>query len=440
MRTPIVDFLNGFVNKSPTRMHMPGHKGAYGYERDITEVAGADSLYHADGIILESEKYAGELFSADTYFSAEGSSLSIRSMLYLASLLAKSNGKKNKILAARNVHKSFLSAAALVDIEVDFFGYGEDYLSAQITPRELSEIIDREKVPPVAVYITSPDYLGRMQDVKGIADVCHERGILLLVDNAHGAYLAFLERSQHPIALGADMCADSAHKTLPALTGGAYLHINKSVPAILSENAKAALALFGSTSPSYLILESLDRLNETVDDAFRSRLSTISRLVSDTKARLSDMGYKVIDGEPLKITIDTTAYGYKGCDIGRILEENNIYPEFYDTDYLVLMLSADNTEDDLKALVRVMKGIPKRAPLQLDKVRLKKPCRSVSIREAMLSPREKVNVDCTLGKILADGALSCPPAVPILVPGEVIDESAINAFKYYGYDEILVLK
>ena len=68
MRTPIVDFLNGFVNKSPTRMHMPGHKGAYGYERDITEVAGADSLYHADGIILESEKYAGELFSADTYF------------------------------------------------------------------------------------------------------------------------------------------------------------------------------------------------------------------------------------------------------------------------------------------------------------------------------------------------------------------------------------
>ena len=115
MKTPIVDFLNGYVEKSPTRMHMPGHKGAHGYERDITEVSGADSLYHASGIIRESEKNAGELFSADTYFSAEGSSLSIRAMLYLASLYAKSFGKRNKILAARNVHKSFISAGGKAD-------------------------------------------------------------------------------------------------------------------------------------------------------------------------------------------------------------------------------------------------------------------------------------------------------------------------------------
>jgi arginine/lysine/ornithine decarboxylase len=440
MKTPIVDFLNGYVEKSPTRMHMPGHKGKLGYERDITEVAGADSLYHADGIICESERYAGELFSAYTYFSAEGSSLSIRAMLYLASLYAKFIGKSGKILAARNVHKSFISAAALVGIDVDFFGFGEDYLSAQITPEKLAEILDKEEDQPIAVYITSPDYLGRMQDIKGISEVCHKRGILLLVDNAHGAYLAFLEKSMHPIALGADMCADSAHKTLPALTGAAYLHISRGAPALLSENAKSALALFGSTSPSYLILESLDRLNALVNDEFKAKLCNMQKLATETKAMLSDMGYKVIDGEALKITIDTTAYGYRGYEIGKILEDGNLYPEFYDADYLVLMLSADNTAEDLRVLTSVMSKIPKKAPLELDKAKLIKPCRGMSIREAMLAPRKKVKVEDALGNILADGALSCPPAVPILVSGEIISESAIKAFKYYGYDEIYVIK
>lgn len=440
MKTPIVDFLNGYVEKFPTRMHMPGHKGAHGYERDITEVSGADSLYHASGIIRESEKNAGELFSADTYFSAEGSSLSIRAMLYLASLYAKSFGRRNKILAARNVHKSFISAVALIDTEVDFFGFGEDYLSAVITPGELSTIIDSQDEKPAAVYITSPDYLGRMQDIRGLSEVCHKNGILLLVDNAHGSYLAFLEDTLHPITLGADMCSDSAHKTLPALTGASYLHINKSAPKMLSENAKSALALFGSTSPSYLILESLDRLNVLINEDYRAKLSAMAKDTLHAKERLADIGYKVIDGEPLKITVDANAYGYRGDELGKILEENNVYPEFYDVNYLVLMLSADNNANDLNALVEVMERIPKKDALHPEKARLENPCRKLSIREATLSPREKVKAELALGKTLADGALSCPPAVPILVPGEVINESATNAFKYYGYDEILVVK
>ena len=116
MKTPIVDFLNGFVNSNPTRLHMPGHKGKLGYERDITEVSGADSLYHADGIILESEKNAGELFGAHTFYSTEGSSLCIRAMLLLCVRYAARQGKKPLIFAGRNAHKTFLSAAALPKI------------------------------------------------------------------------------------------------------------------------------------------------------------------------------------------------------------------------------------------------------------------------------------------------------------------------------------
>ena len=102
------------------------------------------------------------------------------------------------------------------------------------------------------MYVTSPDYLGGMQDVAALAEVCHRYGTLLAVDNAHGAYLRFLRPSRHPLDLGADLCCDSAHKTLSVLTGGAYLHIARTAPTSLAENAKEALALFGSTSPSYL--------------------------------------------------------------------------------------------------------------------------------------------------------------------------------------------
>jgi arginine/lysine/ornithine decarboxylase len=114
---------------------------------------------------------------------------------------------------------------------------------------------------PCAVYVTSPDYLGNQQDLAGLSAVCAARGIPLLVDNAHGAYLHFLPQPAHPLDLGATACCDSAHKTLPVLTGGAYLHIAKNAPERYARDAKRAMALFGSTSPSYLILQSLDRAN-----------------------------------------------------------------------------------------------------------------------------------------------------------------------------------
>ena len=238
MKTPICDFVNTYARSDSIRLHMPGHKGISEKESslpflaeafDITEIPGADSLYEADGIIRESEKNASLIFGSHTFYSTEGSSQCIRAMLYLSLIYAKSQGKTTTIAAARNVHKSFISAAAMLDIDINWI-YSENtsndnsYLSCTVDADALDKKLSSLKEKPFAFYITSPDYLGNISDVSAISRVCHKHGVLLLVDNAHGAYLKFLSPSQHPIDLGADLCCDSAHKTLPVLTGGAYLH------------------------------------------------------------------------------------------------------------------------------------------------------------------------------------------------------------------------
>ena len=201
MKTPIYDFVRQYADSAAIRMHMPGHKGrGENSPYDITEIPGADSLYLADGIILESEKNAGRLFGADTFYSTEGSSLSIRAAMLLVCELAIKKGAAPKVLAARNVHKSFITAAALLDFEIEWIeSSSNSYLSSGVTAAAVEEALSEAMHKPTAVYITSPDYLGFAVDVRGIAAVCKKHGVLLVVDNAHSAYLKFLERSQHPI-------------------------------------------------------------------------------------------------------------------------------------------------------------------------------------------------------------------------------------------------
>lgn len=223
MKTPILDFAENYAASGPVRMHMPGHKGRElaGPERlDITEIPGADVLYASSGIIRESEENAAALFgTARTVYSTEGSSLCIRAMLYLAQLYAAQNGKRSRIAAGRNAHRVFQEAAAMLDPELIWIDKGDDLLGCRVTEAEIEALFRNPDTVPTAVYLTSPDYLGRMTELRAIAEICHRHGALLLVDNAHGAYLKFLPGVRHPLEQGADLCCDSAHKTMPALTG-----------------------------------------------------------------------------------------------------------------------------------------------------------------------------------------------------------------------------
>ena len=440
MKTPIFDFVKRYAESGNIRMHMPGHKGLGDTERfDITEIAGADSLYEASGIIAESETLAGELFGASTFYSTEGSSHAIRAMLYLASLYS---GGRCRVLAARNVHKTFISAVGLLNIDVEWIASPEglSYLSADIDTEWLRcRLAERESLP-TAVYLTSPDYLGHVAPIAEIAEICHEAGVLLLVDNAHGAYLKFLEPSRHPMDLGADMCSDSAHKTLPVLTGGAYLHISKNAPELLSREAKRALTVFGSTSPSYLILSSLDRANAYISAGYRERLLAFTGKLDALKSSLSGYGYTLFGDEPLKITVMAKPYGYTGEELASLLLEAGIVSEFCDRDHLVLMLTPDNSDAQLFKLALAFSKIKKRPPLTEAAPRVVLCEKRLSVREAMLSESEYVSPRDAIGRVLADLSVGCPPAVPIAILGEVINESAAQAFEYYGTTRIAVVQ
>lgn len=441
MKTPIVSFLKSYQEKSPVRMHMPGHKGAgiLGFEgMDLTEIYGADELFEAEGIIKESEQNASSLFGCPTYYSTQGSTLCIQTMCTILCQDAKSKGKKPKILAGRNAHRSFIHAAALLDFEIEWLYGNSDYLSCKIHAEDLEKAIIESL--PTAVYLTNPDYLGNLLDIQSLANVCKKHNVLLAIDNAHGAYLRFLEPSLHPIDLGADLCCDSAHKTLPVLTGGAYLHLSDSLNQVWKNDVKHFMEYFSSTSPSYLIMASLDAINEVLDTTFKKSLSECIQRVDGLKNTLVQHGYTILSGEPMKITISTKEFGYTGNEIANLLMECDIYPEFYDSDYIVLMPSPYNTKDDFERLQKCLCGID-RKPILINKPpKLEQSKKAMNVRQALFSSSITLDVSKSLGQVCSSVTVSCPPAILPVIPGEVISESSIEVMKYYGIETVRVVK
>ena len=422
-------------------MHMPGHKGAgiLGFEgMDLTEIYGADELFAAEGIIKESEQNASSLFGCPTYYSTQGSTLCIQTMCTILCQDAKSKGKKPKILAGRNAHRSFIHAAALLDFEIEWLYGNSDYLSCKIHAEDLEKAIIESL--PTAVYLTNPDYLGNLLDIQSLASVCKKHNVLLAIDNAHGAYLRFLEPSLHPIDLGADLCCDSAHKTLPVLTGGAYLHLSDSLNQVWKNDVKHFMEYFSSTSPSYLIMASLDAANKVLDTTFKNSLFECIQRVDGLKNTLVQYGYTILSGEPMKITISTKEFGYTGNEIANLLMECDIYPEFYDSDYIVLMPSPYNTKDDLKRLETCLCGI-ERKPILINKPpKLEQSKKAMNVRQALFSSSITLDVSKSLGQVCSSVTVSCPPAILPVIPGEVISESSIEVMKYYGIETVRVVK
>lgn len=442
MDTPIFDFVQNYIKSNTARLHMPGHKGVsfLGCEAfDITEINGADELYAPNGIIRKSEENATRLFgTAKTVYSAGGSSQSINAMLYLAYLKADKSTRPF-VLAGRNAHKSFIYALAKLDADVEWiYPENTDSICSCIVNGEMVEnALKSLETKPFAVYITSPDYLGGMSDIPSIAKVCKSYDVPLLVDNAHGSYLKFYKQDLHPITLGADMCCDSAHKTLPVLTGGGYLHIAKNDKYNFSQNIVNAMAIFGSTSPSYLILQSLDLCNKYIDKKIKNDIENCAQKIAELRVLINSKGFGILSQEPLKLTVDFRGYD---IDFKSYFRDCGIEFEYADDDFVVFMFSPQNTDEDFEKLKKAFENIKTSTKKDASSIEIPKAERVLTIRESIFCESEEIDVQNALGRICASPCVSCPPAIPIAVSGEKITNEHIELFKKYNIDKILVVR
>lgn len=425
INTPICNFLERYAAENRLRLHMPGHNGEI--PSDITEVLGADSLYDTDvsgGIIAASEAFAASLFGAKrTCYSCGGSTLAIQTGL----ALLKSQGCKT-IAASRYSHRAFADACAALHLDIKWL-YPEDYMSADI------KYDARALVGVDAVFITNIDYYGGTWKFVN-------PNIPVLIDNAHGAYLKFVDKRQfgteylHPMELGFPlMSAESAHKTLPVLTGGAYLHFADGVD---YSRAKEFMSMFGSSSPSYLIMESLDRFNGRITENIRMVINACEA-VEALKQDLEVCGIPLKKSDPLRITINARECGLTGQEYAAALRFNGVECEMADDNYVVLMFSGATTLEDCQRAEMAIKFVLMRPPKPLVKFPHIRTTQGMPMWEAMFKQRSLVPIEAARGEVCAEMKSVCPPGIPLIFPGEIIDHTTAEILKARGVNKIHIV-
>ncbi len=446
MPTPLYSFLTDFAKKNKTRFCMPSHKGkGIGsflddvFPYDITELPDSDNLYISNDVIGKAENLAAKaFFSKATCFCTTGASSCVKAMLALGSV------KSKNIIADRFCHSSVIDAFALLDLKPKFL-YNDyvDNFNIPIPPtKEQVERAIKSTKNPSCVFVTSPNYYGLMADIKGISEVCKKHNILLLVDNSHGTHLAFIDNGkEHPNSQGADIVCDSAHKTLPVLTGGAFLHINCDITRQLS---LLKLQMFSSTSPSYLIMASLDYAREYCEKNGQELYKRLFENIEYLKKELSHLGYVYLDTkncDNTRLTICTANLGINGHKAYEYLYSQNIACEMADQRNIVLIFSLLDKQSDLEKLIlglKSLKTISKKENIINKSFSLIKPKRAMSIRKALFSNSERTNINSSKGRIIAQNIIVYPPSVPIIIAGEIIDDNVIEILKRENISEVFV--
>lgn len=448
----VYDMLQKYLSKGRVSFHTPGHKGHAGLiaglaslSCDLTELPETASLFDGGDAIEQAERLAAEAFgSALTLFSAGGCTLCIQTMLKLAAA-------GGRAVFARNCHKSAVNAAALLGITpVWAWPTGE---FGQVTARDIEDAL---KEPDIrAAYITSPDYYGNIADIKGISRLCVEAGVPLVVDNAHGSHLGAF--GLHPLQLGADMSADSCHKTLPVLTGGAMLHIGRAGEPVEFDRAmaKAAMAFFGSTSPSFPIIASLDLARDWWARAGAQAYRLTAEAVEDLRQAAERAGTPALNGsgrDPARFTLDLRGTGADGVEAAEFFRERGCEPEYADSGFVVFIITPFNTPDHLHLLCGAVRDLPvqirrgrfirrkKRDDLYLCAGGVERPKAGISLREALLLPCETVDTLSAAGRISAAAVGLCPPGIAAVVPGERISAEMAERLDCQGIKKVVVVK
>lgn len=439
LNNPLINALKLYKKKNMSSFHVPGHKNKKLFKNlidlDYTELLETDSLFNSSSCILKAEEKTAKLFNAKkTLFSTGGSTNCIQTML---KLIAKSG---SKVITSRIIHISAINTMSLLNLIPVFIMPKFDKKTGffkQITADEIRKKLENNK-DSAAVYLTSPDYFGTIANIAEISKVCRKFNVPLLVDAAHGSHLKFLPNSLYPGDFGADMVALSAHKNLPVLTGGAWLNIHNEK---YTKVAKNSMMTFASTSPSYVIMSSMDACTSWLKTNGKAEFKKLLNKVKIIKQKAKQMGMSMPqNSDPVKITLNPAAIGINGNDFANYLRKNKIQPEMSDENLVVLIPSPFNKNKDFFRLRRALdhinyNNIPKiKQPILPQTYEF-----AINPNTAMLSRGKVINVKSASSKISAQNVCTCPPGIPIAMAGERLQKDNINALINYGIEYIKVL-
>ncbi len=417
-------------------MHMPGHKrnaGAFPWlkglcERDVTEIEGFDDLNDPEGLFLALEGRIARLWGAyDSVALVGGSTLGI-----LASVLGVLEGG-GELLMCRASHRSVYHAAELADVQTRYLTPETDPelgVPLSTTPGEVAEALDAR--PGVGlVCVTSPTYEGVISDIAAIAHVCHERGVPLLVDEAHGAHLGFGPFPASAVAAGADLVVQSLHKTLPALTQTAVLHIRPGL--VDPAKIRRRVGMLQTSSPSYLLSGSIDActawLEANGDSAAKSWYAALCEFREGAKAlghiRLWEGRRGVHALDPSKLLLASAPA------LGPGLRASGIEPEYVRGGLTLCMTGMGDTRESLGRLLDALLSLDRDLPSPRSAARATAPLprQVMTLRRAMSAPGRLLPLSAAVGHVSGEYAWAYPPGVPRLVPGEIIDEGVAEALK-----------
>jgi arginine/lysine/ornithine decarboxylase len=445
-RTPLLDVLLGRAKRGVTSFHTPGHKNGQGvddrlrdftgrnlYKLDVTVFPEVDSLHDPVGPIKKAQQLMAQAYGVKySQFLVNGSSVGNMAMLMAACHPGDS------VILSRNAHKSTLSGVIMsgvwpiwiqpkVDQHLDII-FDSD-------PAQVEEAL-RQFPEAKAVFVTSPTYHGVTTDLKKIAEICHSKGKLLVVDEAHGAHLKFhKDLPTSAVEAGADMCVQSTHKILGALSQGSVLHVNSDQVDIM--RVRKILSLLQTTSPNYLIMASLDaarrqaffqgekifgKLMKMAEEA-RERINRLQHIYCITQGEIRAKGY---DLDVTKLTINVTRTGQSGHDVEHKLAfEYGIQVDCADLFNLIAIMGIGTTKHDIDKLVAALEDLDKKEPGTEKNWVMQLPSLSTEMvmtpRDVFLQRRSKrVPLSKAAGHISAQTLTPYPPGIPVLIPGERI--------------------
>lgn len=433
--------LEKYSKKDIVPLHMPGHKRntkmlgtQLPYNIDITEIDGFDDLHHADGIIKNIQEKAQKIYNTKkSFLLINGTTCGI-----LAGI--RSFVKKNdKILVARNCHKSVYHAIELNELKPIYVmpKTNEDGINLGITPKEVKNKI-KENPDVKLVVLTSPTYEGIISNIKEIVKICHENKIPVLVDEAHGAHLKFMNKTKELSAVdaGADIVVQSVHKTLPALTQTSLLHINGNM--VNEEKLKHELSIFETSSPSYILMASIENCldflqqNENMFEKYEENLEYFYSKTKEIK-KLEILKNKLTDQyfDDGKIVIITTKTNITGKELSEILRKKyKIELEMSSVNYAIAMTSVCDSKENVERLINALIDIDTKLEIQkMPKYEFENilPIISKSIYEAEKEDKfVKIDYRKVEGRISKEYMWVYPPGIPIITPGEIISKDIIN--------------